>query len=498
MMALTMSGLCLLAGCLDVPHPFQRRGLSQLSNAPPARLAVPQPTQALLVNMAAQTWQKDMVAAMLDQSVPAVGQPAKSGDWWLRMTATLQGNQVIPTYAVITPKGEVRGETTGAPIPAASWSAGTEAVMQASAMQAAPEVAALLTGIQAAQMQSDPHSLKNRPAHVFFQGVKGAPGDGDAMLSRAFVASLRDAHDQIQHSQSGADFSVGCTVVVTQLPASGPARQRLTLTWRVVDSHGKEAGAATQIHDIAAHTLDGKWGDAAEAAGEEAAGGVRQIISRYSGRDNVPLAATATAAPAQASKPAGAKSAAPAAVVPAVTPASDASDARLSRNAPLSHAPAAVSSVPVSTSPASTSPVSTSPVSPTPISSVPTSPVTTTPVTTSTASVPPPSPSPVVATPVVKAPPAAAVESAPAGTESSVAATPSVARAPSTMPSPPSSTQIPAAPAVASSSATSVTAPPVSAPSQDIVPQQPAAEAAPATTPVRRKLPGVTLPPRRS
>ncbi|WP_239020265.1 hypothetical protein [Novacetimonas pomaceti] len=486
-MALTMSGLCLLAGCLDVPHPFQRRGLSQLSNAPPARLAVPQPTQALLVSMAAQTWQKDMVAAMLDQSVPAVGQPVKSGDWWLRMTATLQGNQVIPTYAVITPKGEVRGETTGAPVPAASWSAGSEAVMQASAMQAAPEVAALLTGIQAAQMQSDPHSLKNRPAHVYFQGVKGAPGDGNAMLSRAFVASLRDAHDQIQHSQSGADFTVGCTVVVTQLPVSGPARQRLTLTWRVVDSHGKEAGAATQIHDIAAHTLDGKWGDAAEAAGEEAAGGVRQIISRYSGRDNVPLPATTAAAPTQASKPAGAKSAAPVSATPA-TPASDVSVSRPGRNAPLAQASDAVSPAPVSSTP--TVPVTAAPAS-----------VATNPVPTSAASVPSSSPSSMISAPAkapVSASPApAAVESAPLGA-ASAAATPSVAHAPSMMPSSPAPMQAPVASAAAASSATSVAAPRVSAPPRDIVPQQPVSEDTPATTPVRRKLPGVTLPPRRS
>ncbi|MEG3350320.1 hypothetical protein FYB92_14750 [Novacetimonas sp. GS1] len=480
-MALTMSGLCLLAGCLDVPHPFRRTGLSQLSDAPPARLAVPLPTQALLVNMAAQIWQKDMVAAMLDQSVPAVGQAAKNGDWWLRMTATLEGNMVVPTYAVITPKGEVRGQVKGAPVPAASWSGGSDAVMMASAGQAAPEVATLLTGIQAAQMQKDPSSLKNRPAHVFFQGVRGAPGDGNAALARAFSASLRDAHDQVQHTQGGADFTVLCTVVVTQLPAPGPARQRLTLTWRVTDPHGKEAGAATQIHDIAAHALDRKWGDAAEAAGEEAAGGVRQIISRYSGRDNVPLsanAATVTAPPA----------ASPPIVHSAAPPHS------VTRHVPAM-AESPVASIPVASTPAASTPVISTPVAPAsvaPVQVVPTPAVTASPAPVARVAPPvpvPPVPAapatpPVVArataVPAVASVPAAAVVASPAAPPVMVPAT----AVPTISPSVPSPVQasVPPAQAVSTqvpssvSSATPSTATPVTVPA--------------------RHLPGVTLPPR--
>ncbi len=472
-MALTMSGLCLLAGCLDVPHPFRRTGLSQLSDAPPARLAVPLPTQALLVNMAAQTWQKDMVAAMLDQSVPAVGQAAKNGDWWLRMTATLEGNMVVPTYAVITPKGEVRGQVKGAPVPAASWSGGSDAVMMASAGQAAPEVATLLTGIQAAQMQKDPSSLKNRPAHVFFQGVRGAPGDGNAALARAFSASLRDAHDQVQHTQGGADFTVLCTVVVTQLPAPGPARQRLTLTWRVTDPHGKEAGAATQIHDIAAHALDRKWGDAAEAAGEEAAGGVRQIISRYSGRDNVPLsanAATVTAPPA----------ASPPIVHSAAPPHS------VTRHVPaMAESPAA--SIPAASTPAASTPVISTPVAPAsvaPVQVVPTPAVTASPAPVArvapAAPVTPPVVARATAVPAVASVRAAAVVVSPAASPVMVPAT-AVPTIPPSVPSPVQAS-VPPAQAVTTqvpssvSSATPSTATPVTVPA--------------------RHLPGVTLPPR--
>ncbi|MBB2202714.1 hypothetical protein [Gluconacetobacter tumulisoli] len=288
------AGLCLLSGCLDVPHPFRdpgREGRSLALNPPPSRLAVPVPPVALLGDAAAREWSRDIVAALLDQSVPAVAQPARKGDWWLRLGAVTRGGQVVPIYSVITPAGIVRSTDEGAGIPAAAWAGGDPEMLKSVAQQAASGIARALTGIQADQMDHDPHSLKHRAARIYFAGVTGAPGDGDVALAQAFSASLRDAEDAIQNTPRDADFSVSCKVTVTDgLPGTtGHPQQHLQLVWRVVDAAGKEAGAATQLHDIDAHALDGHWGDVAVAAAQEAAGGVRQVVSRYSGRDNVPL-----------------------------------------------------------------------------------------------------------------------------------------------------------------------------------------------------------------
>ena len=48
---------------------------------------------------------------------------------------------------------------------------------------AAPNIASLLTRIEAARRQSDPNSLLNRPARVYLVRVSGAPGDGNDSLT---------------------------------------------------------------------------------------------------------------------------------------------------------------------------------------------------------------------------------------------------------------------------------------------------------------------------
>ncbi|EGG76308.1 Titin [Gluconacetobacter sp. SXCC-1] len=316
-----VAALGALGGCVNMPHPFRPTGAGSVAQAPTARLAVPVSTGSGTDAAAAQVWQHAMVDALLAQSVPAMAQPVRPGDWWLKMTATTSNGAIVPIYAVMTPKGEERGHMAGAPVPAAQWQAADGQAAARSAQVAAPGVAELLTGIQAAQMQKDPNSLKNRPAHVYFAGVRGAPGDGDHALAQAFIAAFPDAHEDIRHTAAGADYTVGCTVVLNDAvtTTSLTRQQHIVLTWQVVDAQGKEAGAATQIHDIAAHSLDRKWGAVAVSAADEAAGAARQIITRYSGRANAPLAADGTLAAPQQPVPsrlaAGGRGAPPAATV---------------------------------------------------------------------------------------------------------------------------------------------------------------------------------------
>ena len=69
----------------------------------------------------------------------------------------------------------------------------------------------------------------------------------------------------------------------------GRPRQHIGIVWHPLAADGEEAGAATQLHDVDAHSLDKAWGDVAMAAADGAAGGVLQIITNYSGRDHKPL-----------------------------------------------------------------------------------------------------------------------------------------------------------------------------------------------------------------
>ncbi|MFT8863318.1 MAG: hypothetical protein ABF916_10060 [Acetobacter fabarum] len=304
-LAFSCSALLLLGGCLDVPHPFAhsgKNGPGLAANAPPARLDVPTPPNALLSDANASLWAKDVAQALLQQTIPAIAQPTRKGDWWLNMRAELRNGRVVPIYTVMTPKNTVRATQEGQPVPVEQWSAGDGPFFTLVAQDAASRIAAVLTGIQADDMDKDPHSLKHRAARVYFTGVTGAPGDGNTSLAQAFAASFRDSEDTIQNSAKNADFIVSTTVKLTPGPAgtTGHPQEHIEIVWHVVDANGKEAGAATQLHDIDAHSLDQYWGDVAVAAAQEAAAATKQIIDRYSGRDNAPLAAPGTSKPAPA------------------------------------------------------------------------------------------------------------------------------------------------------------------------------------------------------
>lgn len=287
-------GALLLSGCVDMPHPFGDpgpEGRRLALNTPPPRMDVPTPPDSLLENEASALWARHIVHALVTESVPAVAQPVRKGDWWLRLSATMEGEQVIPHYVVMTPSGEARGHWDAPPVPAQVWAAGRDEVLATQASEAAPKISSVLTGIQAAMMQADPQSLKRRPAKVYFKGVRGAPGDGNVTLARAFAAAFPDAHDKIQEQAEGADYRVEGVVTLTDGPAgtTGHPMQHIEIVWHTLTAGGKEAGAATQLHDIPAHSLDGAWGDVAMAAASEAAGAVHQIITNYSGRAHKPL-----------------------------------------------------------------------------------------------------------------------------------------------------------------------------------------------------------------
>ncbi len=180
----------------------------------------------------------------------------------------------------------MRGRASGKPVPASAWANADPGTLKQVADEAAPDVAAMLTGIQAAIRQADPTSLMHRPARVWLTGVSGAPGDGDEALADAIKHSLRGLGDVMAGSRHGADFTVVGTVGVAS-PRDG--QQAVEIDWHVLDAGGHEAGKVSQLNAVPEHTLDGAWGEVAEAAGTEAGSGVHQVIVNNSGRNDRPL-----------------------------------------------------------------------------------------------------------------------------------------------------------------------------------------------------------------
>lgn len=285
-----------LAACGDLPQPFAgdpgANALRLAAAAPPSRLDIPVPTAALLPAPQAGLWSRALADSLLGKEVPAVAQPTRPGDWHLAVTAARQGDQVVPTYRVIRPNGGVAAEQQGAAMPAGDWSGADPARLAANAALAATQVDAMLTRIQAAAAEADPNSLLNRPTLIYFAGVTGAPGDGNAELSQELAARLPDEHDTLHTTAAGADYVVDGTVAVSKPDRANDGVQHVEIVWTVRSAKGHEAGKATQLHDVPAHSLDGYWGDVAVAAADEAAGGIHEVIANNEGRAHAPPAAS--------------------------------------------------------------------------------------------------------------------------------------------------------------------------------------------------------------
>ena len=275
--------LIALAGCGEYSRPFAGNPgatARRLSDPPPARLAVPPPAGALLTDAASLALAIAVADALVVLEVPAFADDARRGDWRLVIGARTEAAGVVPTYSVQNPKGEEQGATQGSAFTPAAWSAAAEATIKAAAVEAGAKVAALLVQIEAARRQNDPNSLINRPARVWFTGVKGAPGDGNDALARQMRLELPRLGTVLQDSEIGADFTLGAEV--TSTPMAGN-QVRIEIQWIVKDLKGEERAKIVQLNELKRGTLDGFWGEVAAVVAREAAGGIKDALLTQAG-----------------------------------------------------------------------------------------------------------------------------------------------------------------------------------------------------------------------
>src|SRR5215469_1537358 len=242
----------LLASCGDLPEPFLGNpGATAriLAQPPTPRLAVPPPGNALLPDAASRQYAGSLAAGLQAQEVPAFADKVRKNDWQLVASAEQRGGNVVPTFRVLNPQGEDKGNTEAPPVPAADWAAGSWQTLDQTARDAAPKISALLTGIQ----HADPNSLYNRIAKVQLLPVTGAPGDGNISLTRQMKTHLAALGPVVQDDAAGADFIVQGEV--RMVPIAG-GQQRVEIAWTVKTPSGDERGKVTQLNEIPAGSLD--------------------------------------------------------------------------------------------------------------------------------------------------------------------------------------------------------------------------------------------------
>jgi hypothetical protein len=257
----------------------------RLSQPPPARLAIAPPLHAYLTGDSAAEYAAAVATAMQEEALPAVTDAARPGDWRLELQAELRGNDIVPGFRVRDPSGAERGTTEARPVSAAVWANASPDTLRSAARDAAPTIAALLAGIEAARRDADPNSLVNRPVQIHLAEVRGAPGDGNRSLARHMRDQLVLRGMALREDAAGADYRIAGEVTVTDI-AGG--QQQVEIRWKIEDARGAEAGQVAQLNAVPRGTLSGLWADVALIVAQEAAGGIRDVIANQIGTRRTP------------------------------------------------------------------------------------------------------------------------------------------------------------------------------------------------------------------
>src|SRR4051794_23634758 len=284
-LALLLPLLCLLVACGDLPEPFLGNpGANARRLAQPLTplLAVPPGSDTLLPDAANQDLAKQIATALQGTEVPALVRAPQPTDWRLITRAERDGNVVKPSFSVMSPQGKEEGKADGEPVPLDVWAAASPALMKQVAGEAAPRIGAVLTSIRIAHDKADPGSLYNRAARVLVPEVTGAPGDGDAALTRQMRARLALLGPVVLTTPAGADFVVQGEVKVVPIEKR---QERVEIQWIIRTPSGDERGRVVQLNDIPAGTLDRYWGDVAVVVASEASNGINDVLIRQSGHD---------------------------------------------------------------------------------------------------------------------------------------------------------------------------------------------------------------------
>jgi hypothetical protein len=129
--------------------------------------------------------------------------------------------------------------------------------------------------------------------------VRGAPGDGNRSLTARMGERLAVLGFQVQDQADAAEYAVQGVV---EMGPAARGQQRIEVVWTVSRRDGYDLGRVVQLNEIPTGSLNGLWGDVAFVVADEAAGGVRDVITNAGGQA-VPSQTAGTAPTAGAAPP---------------------------------------------------------------------------------------------------------------------------------------------------------------------------------------------------
>ncbi|HVM80881.1 MAG TPA: hypothetical protein VMU06_17810 [Stellaceae bacterium] len=269
--------LLLLAGCQPLPHPFEDD-----RPAPRAPIMTLPDTDTVLVSPIAgldpearQKLARAMAEALQANDILASDASGNRGSLNLLGTASAGERGVKVDWRLLDPAGRTVGNaTSSAGVSLESINRGDAVALKALATASATAVAKLF--------QEDAPAPAAAPAPNFRQvtviPVTGAPGDGKQALTAAMTAALKQAKLTIVGGDRKSEALAVVGTVKIDRPQNG--RQHVSITWALLEPDGKQLGVVTQDNAVPQGSLDGRWGDVANAVAQAAAPGILALIEK--------------------------------------------------------------------------------------------------------------------------------------------------------------------------------------------------------------------------
>lgn len=155
----------------------------------------------------------------------------------------------------------------------AGWRLGVPGIYDDIAQDAAPRIAAFLE-----RQGPEEVRLPGRPgASLHVLPVEGAPGNGNAALTREIVRYLKLDDLPVSNQPGERDLLVSGSVAITP---QDDGTDLVEVMWQLLEPDGRELGIVDQANKVPAGSLNRSWDAAAPAIAQAAVPGIRDLLAR--------------------------------------------------------------------------------------------------------------------------------------------------------------------------------------------------------------------------
>jgi len=286
-------GAIVLTACTVLPKPFEhtnqkeRNSLAALIDGGAIRVEVDQN----LPEFISKPLSLEAVKALVGANIPASADPNFYGKYVLKgfviverpndldpEKATFVWNLVIKGGSEIGLfKQTIQGDENG-------WLKSDPELFAIIAKDAAHQIAKQIQNsrsltkltMDSVEISGQRDNIRGPSSRFYLSDISGTPGDGNRAILRSLKFLLNRELGPTVSNKAEATYLVRGTANVSP-PLKG--RSDVAITWLVFSAAGKELGKVTQNNNVAAGSLDARWGLVAFAVAKGALQGIRKIVS---------------------------------------------------------------------------------------------------------------------------------------------------------------------------------------------------------------------------